>query len=227
MMKFDLYKELGLDPGREYTPEEVKAAYRRAAKRYHPDCGGDADAFWRVRYAYRVLSDPDLKDEYDATGDADPDRANTDTAYADAVSLILNAFEQVMGSIPIDEIPQTNLIQRTRAHIHKIEEKNARERQKAGASLGGVEEILGRVRYQGRQADVIKQMLEQKARALRRGRVALDRSDEVCAQALEILGAYEFRLDDPDEEDMETLRRIKARAKALRFGWPGSDSTTL
>ncbi|XP_040378336.1 chaperone protein dnaJ 20, chloroplastic-like [Oryza brachyantha] len=47
-------------------PEEIKAAYRRAARRWHPDaCPGGADRFMLAREAYEVLSDPERRRGYD------------------------------------------------------------------------------------------------------------------------------------------------------------------
>lgn len=54
------YRELGVQP--EATPEQIREAYRKLAKKYHPDRNsGDARAeakFKRISEAYRVLSDP-------------------------------------------------------------------------------------------------------------------------------------------------------------------------
>jgi len=46
-------------------PEQIKLAYRRAAKTAHPDAGGSPAAMERVNEAYRVLSDPSLRRAYD------------------------------------------------------------------------------------------------------------------------------------------------------------------
>ena len=47
-------------------PEEIKAAYRRAARRWHPDaCPGGADRFMAAREAYEVLSNPERRRGYD------------------------------------------------------------------------------------------------------------------------------------------------------------------
>ena len=52
--------------GTSAGPEEIKAAYRRAALRWHPDaCPGGADRFMRAREAYEVLSDPERRRGYD------------------------------------------------------------------------------------------------------------------------------------------------------------------
>ena len=70
--KRDYYEVLGLSKGA--TDEEIKKAYRRLAKQYHPDMNpGDKVAeskFKEVNEAYDVLGDPDKKAKYDQYGHA-------------------------------------------------------------------------------------------------------------------------------------------------------------
>lgn len=47
------------------TAQDIKAAYRRAARTHHPDHGGDPAEFRRVTLAYEVLSDPKRREAYD------------------------------------------------------------------------------------------------------------------------------------------------------------------
>ena len=76
----DFYVILGLERGA--TLADVKRAYRRLARRYHPDINpGDriaAAQFRQIAEAYETLSDPDRRRRYDA-GDA-PDRS-ADTTF--------------------------------------------------------------------------------------------------------------------------------------------------
>jgi hypothetical protein len=58
-----LYDLLGVAPGA--PADDIRAAYRRAARRAHPDVGGSEGAFRRVNAAYRVLGDPDRRRRYD------------------------------------------------------------------------------------------------------------------------------------------------------------------
>ena len=70
-MKFkDYYKILGLENSR-VTIDQIKSAYRKQAKKYHPDVNvGNKVAEERIKdinEAYRVLSDPTTKRKYDRT----------------------------------------------------------------------------------------------------------------------------------------------------------------
>lgn len=57
------YEILGVPE--DASPEEIKRAFRELAKKYHPDRGGDPVKFKKILEAYRVLSDPKLRQEYD------------------------------------------------------------------------------------------------------------------------------------------------------------------
>lgn len=70
MSKKDYYEVLGLK--RDADDREIKKAYRRLAKKYHPDTNqGNGEAehrFKEVTEAYEVLSDPEKKKLYDMYG---------------------------------------------------------------------------------------------------------------------------------------------------------------
>ena len=60
----DHYKTLGVD--RNATPDTIKRAYRQKASLYHPDKeGGSKTKFQEVEEAYRTLSDPGKRQQYD------------------------------------------------------------------------------------------------------------------------------------------------------------------
>lgn len=57
------YETLGVAP--RATPDEIKSAYRRLARRHHPDVNGDPLIFKQANEAYEVLSDPEKRRAYE------------------------------------------------------------------------------------------------------------------------------------------------------------------
>ncbi|MET0976324.1 MAG: DnaJ domain-containing protein, partial [Leifsonia sp.] len=94
-MPRDAYQVLGVS--RDADPSEIQRAYRRLARKLHPDVNKDPgaeDGFKELAEAYDVLSDPDQRTRYDAFGpdfrrvgaDVDPDAYRRARASAGAAS---------------------------------------------------------------------------------------------------------------------------------------------
>src|SRR5918912_566223 len=65
----DYYKVLGVD--RKASQDDIKKAYRKLARQYHPDTNKSAGAeerFKEVSEAYDVLGDPEKRKKYDRGG---------------------------------------------------------------------------------------------------------------------------------------------------------------
>ncbi|MGH9800963.1 MAG: J domain-containing protein, partial [Blastocatellia bacterium] len=80
----DLYSVLGVN--RTAKDSEIKSAYRRLARQYHPDVNSDPSAatrFAQINEAYHVLIDPERRLSYDRTG-------RTQTASARQTNTTIN-----------------------------------------------------------------------------------------------------------------------------------------
>ena len=69
-MSKSLYDTLGVSQGA--SSDEIKKAYRRLARKYHPDINKDSEAedkFKEINAAYEILSDSTKKAQYDQYGD--------------------------------------------------------------------------------------------------------------------------------------------------------------
>lgn len=91
----DLYT--ALDVPRDALTEEIRRAYRRAAKRAHPDGGGTRESFALVSVAHAVLTDAQRRAHYDATGDIGEKPA--DQTKVAAVNIALNMIDEVLAEV--------------------------------------------------------------------------------------------------------------------------------
>ncbi|TKJ20106.1 MAG: hypothetical protein CEE43_13740 [Promethearchaeota archaeon Loki_b32] len=72
--KRDYYEVLGID--RNASKTQIKLAYRRLAKKYHPDKNkkdlNAKEKFIEIHEAYKILNDPKRRSQYDHIGLSEP-----------------------------------------------------------------------------------------------------------------------------------------------------------
>jgi len=96
--KRDYYEVLGV--GKDSSAEDVKKAYRKLARQYHPDVNKEADAetkFKEVKEAYDVLSDDGKRDTYDRYGHVDPNQGMGGAGGADFGGGFGDIFDMFFG----------------------------------------------------------------------------------------------------------------------------------
>jgi molecular chaperone DnaJ len=101
----DYYEVLGVS--RDADKEEMKRAYRRLARKYHPDVNKEAGAeerFKEINRAYEVLSEPETRARYDRFGEAGVSGAAAagysdfgDMGFADIFESFFSGFAGGMG----------------------------------------------------------------------------------------------------------------------------------
>ncbi len=114
----DYYKILGID--KKSTAAEIKKAYRKLARKYHPDLNpGDKNAekrFKEITEAYEILNDPEKRKKYDMYGDLGAfsnnrnqgqnfDGFNFDSSGSSSFGDI---FETIFGGFGREQQPQTS-----------------------------------------------------------------------------------------------------------------------
>lgn len=144
-MPINLYRTLGIK--RDATEDAIRKAYRRLAKKYHPDHNpGRPEVtakFQAVEDAYRVLSDPERKAKYDATGKIDT--PTVDKTIADLMSVLSPCMMGVIQNIVKQggKLSSENVVEHMRKSLNKVLgdlEKNRKEAQKKRDELAAVAE---------------------------------------------------------------------------------------
>ena len=97
--KEDLYAIL--EVGKDASPEEIKAAYRKMVLRYHPDINkekeGAEERIKAINYAYLVLSDPVKRHSYDESSIRDNLVELETEAYRHIAGMLTKAILQDCG----------------------------------------------------------------------------------------------------------------------------------
>ncbi|MCA8850636.1 DnaJ C-terminal domain-containing protein [Mycoplasmopsis bovis] len=102
MANKDYYKILGVD--KNASDQEIKAAYRKLAMKYHPDNlkdGTSDQKMQEINEAYEVLSDPKKRDEYDrygSVGSANRGFNMNNAGFADFGSGMQDIFNDIFST---------------------------------------------------------------------------------------------------------------------------------
>lgn len=101
-MAKDLYEVLGVD--KNASDEDIKSAYRKLAKKYHPDLNKDnpsaQEKFKEINQAYEVLGDKQKRSNYDQFGSADGNpfgQGGTQGGFGGGFSDFGDIFSNIFG----------------------------------------------------------------------------------------------------------------------------------
>lgn len=154
-MSSDLYAILGLP--RSATHDQVRKAYRRLAKKQHPDAGGSAAQFKALQLAHTVLTNEERRAKYDETGQIDFNSIEQERAQflellaQAAMAVIANNFD-----------PSQDFLSAVRSHLQqKINEgdNNAAQNNRAQKSVEAILRKLKRKKGDGALITILNNQL--------------------------------------------------------------------
>ncbi len=184
----DPYETLGVS--KDASPADIKRAYRNAAKKAHPDAGGDPAAFHALQRAHDVLSDAERRARYDETGDMGDTRSpDPNTA---ALTIIGGLVDELTNQIIMDENiehidPAARMRNKVTSKIASIREdqEQARNFEKKAVAV--------RKRFKAKKGpDYVGQMLDAKVEACKAAVRNADQQIAVYERALELLDDVHF-----------------------------------
>ncbi len=188
--KQDLYGALGIN--RDADAAAIHRAYRRAAKKAHPDTGGSPEKFALVKLAADCLGDAGRRARYDATGDVG--EKEIDNLETNAINIAMQCIMEVATKIAqMGRDPETY-------DIVGDAVKNAKQKMLANAQniVGAENEQSRRRRLAGRfkakkdKKNRIREFLEVEANRLGAQIEQLKTQDKTLKRAIEILNEHEF-----------------------------------
>jgi curved DNA-binding protein CbpA len=188
----DLYETLGV--ARTASPQEIKRAYRKLARKFHPDVSGDpedAARFKEIDLAYKVLSDEARRKVYDETGRIEGMAAdNRQAMLVDLLSRTLTAT--------VNELVQKG------AKLSQ-EDLIGHMRQVTSNTIGGVEKEKD---HHHKVAAALKEALE---------RFKVSQGENLLADIARVqLGQVEAKLA-AIRKDLERLQELQEYLKTCRF----------
>lgn len=194
-MAVDLYATLGVD--RTADKAEMRRAYRRKAKSAHPDAGGSAAAFHRLKTALSVLSDDARRQRYDQTGEVDEGQPlDQDLARRlEVLGLILSNALDTM--IPQGRDPETgDMLWEMRASVAKVRHAWTSELK----AFEKADSVWAKVdgRFSQRKADQpnrIGQIITGQREQLRYRRTAVELRLKALDEVQAMLDDYSYRRD--------------------------------
>lgn len=207
------YEILGVKPGA--TADQIKKAYKKRAKKLHPDVGGDVDKFQELEEAHRILSDPDERAYYDQHGKAKP------AAPADQKKAML--YNMLLGMMGMAIVQTTNpgtdhLIQRMAALITEQIANAKNDVLEMGKLLIKLGAIRKRIKHKGEE-NVLNSLMQQQ----------VDRVENQIAQAKHATAMFEEGLLFLRDYDYEVTLMLASAdlMEALRRQDSGSFFYTL
>lgn len=180
----DLYDILGV--AKNATKDAIKRAYRKKAKKSHPDrAGGDNAEMSAINQAYAVLSDDKKRAHYDSTGQDKPQPTIEDFA----IQSLAKAFDDMLA----DEAPAGNVVKIIRRAINKAIGASELELKICDAYLKKLDKRATQVKKRADDdgLDLWTKVIADRRQRYRANIEMLKRNVEISKKALELLDQYE------------------------------------
>jgi len=184
----DLYSRLDVDE--KATREQIKKAYRKKAKKMHPDVGGSNEEFALITEAFAVLYNNHRRAEYDRMGsfnDVPEERRIKEAAVTNLCSLFKGVVDEngkkVLSS---DVITIMKSFVSTVIGEHKSGIENLNKKKEL------YKNILKRIMYVGDEFDALSSIVEEDLKSIEFAINNLMFDIKVSGKILEILDDYKF-----------------------------------
>jgi curved DNA-binding protein CbpA len=179
----DHYETLGIS--RDATQEQIKRAYRKHAKRVHPDrTGGSDQAMSAVNGAYETLSNPTRRLRYDRTGSDN------------VVDIEIAARNSLLGRFIAwlnNETKITGMVAEIR---FTIEQEILQQTQHQAAIMricGQARAKLKRLKFKGKGPDPLRDLIDFQLSSVEKQAEQVQEKLDILRASIPLLDNYEFK----------------------------------
>lgn len=194
-MQIDLYKYFGIN--KTATKEEIKKAYRKKAKKLHPDYNPDIDQvlFDECNKYYKILIKDNLRADYDKTGDVSS--VNESNENSIIMSMLAQAFERIIQNRNYDLKTENVFDLMINGMNNEVEEFNQKI-EKSKELLKEADDIIDRISMKTDDVNenIFIQIMIGKKENVNKEVVVLKKRIKQLNSAIDILKGYEYRVDE-------------------------------
>jgi len=195
-MTYEHYSNLGVD--QNASDEDIKKAYKRKASKHHPDRGGDSETFQEIGRSYMVLSDPQRRESYDASGGQDDRKTGVDTVLAEAYAALGQQFNSVLEA-SLQSVETIDLVATILANVQKNRQAFRQQIAQQNQIKERMQEAQRRLSNNSENEEFVPVFENVISANLHRIDLAIKQMEhniEVNLAMVEILNDYQYRKDE-------------------------------
>lgn len=208
-MKKDLYSVLGVD--KSANKKTIKSAYRKAAKKNHPDAGGNSDKFALVKKAHDILMDDERRNKYDSVGDES--EKSPDNELGNIINCIAFHFNTILqecsqsGTSPL----VVDMVQRIKTKMNGAITENQKNLRITKTILDLDKKMVGRFKKKSKDGDnVFEIIISSRISALQMNISQTKNTIKNHELALEMINGFSYKSDQepyesPDDRMMRNM----------------------
>ena len=208
----DLYKILGIK--RNASPEEIKKAYKRTAKKTHPDKGGSDEEFQETNKAYEVLSNTKLRKHYDEHGTIDEnDGPDKHSAMKDVAQI----FEMVITKNE-ERIDYVNIITEMLSVFDQGKKSTKKSILESKKKIPYYEKIASRIATDDEKENIFESFIGGKISDLNHTIASAEEQLNRIEESIAIVEIYSCTVELQEEPDYSSFGR-RANDRRNQFRW--------
>lgn len=215
--KNSLYAVLGID--KTSDKKSIKNAYRKMAKKTHPDVSKNSEQFALVKKAHDILMDDRRRELYDSTGDEAENPP--DNALGNAINCIAFHFNSLLqklaesGTSPLT----VDMVSRIKSEINQSISENQKNLRITKSILDFDKKMVGRFRKNLEiDGNVFESIILNRIHALKTNISNLENAIKTHQQALEMINGFTYKSDEvPYESPGDRMMNLMSGSNFM--GW--------